>query len=270
MNNASKNLATVREDWDSNADQWVRQIRSGQDVYRNEFLEPAFTEFIGDISGVRVLDGACGEGTSSRILARAGARVSGIDLSHNMISSAKQLEADHPLGIAYFEGSATDMPFADGSFDLVTSWMAMHDISSPLEVLKEFSRVIRPGGRLAFCIRHPAFFTRRTGFLRGNGTSPSGLLIGDYFNKNPWTEHWAFAGGDDATQGRKTFSNLRFPISLSDCINGVIQAGMAIEKIAEPMPSEELCARHPRLDFWRHHAALYLFVSAIKPVAGSQ
>ncbi len=265
MKDFTEPLATVQDEWNANSKEWVKQVRAGQDVYRNEFLEPAFMKFLGDIAGLEVLDGACGEGTSSRTLARAGARVTGIDLSQNMIISAQQLEAAQPLGISYIQGSASETPFEDASFDLVTVWMALNDISCQQSVLNECARVLRPGGKLAFCIRHPAFFTRRSGILRGTGANPSGVLIGDYFNKEPWTENWAFSGGADAAHGRKTFSNLRFPLSLADSINGVLEAGLMLRRIEEPVPEEEVCSRHPRLDFWRRHGALYLFVAAGKP-----
>ncbi len=255
----------VQKKWNNNSDQWAMQIRSGQDVYRHEFLEPVFMKFLGDIASLDVLDGGCGEGTSSRMLARAGARVSAIDLSQKMIENAKQYESEHPLDISYYQGSAAEMEFADSSFDLVTSWMALSDMSCYAAAMKEFSRVLRPGGRLMFCIRHPSYFTKRMGIVRSSETNPAGLLIGEYFNKDPWVENWAFSGGNDAAEGRTTFSNLRFPFTLSDCINGVLESGLVLRHIKEPTPDAEACARNPRLDFWRRHAALYLFISATKP-----
>ncbi len=254
----------VQEKWNANSDQWAMQIRSGQDVYRHEFLEPEFLKFLGNISSLKVLDGGCGEGTSSRALARAGARVSAVDLSEKMIENAKRFEESNPHGVSYFLGSAAKMPFEDATFDLVTSWMALSDMSGYAEVIKEFARVLRPGGRLMFCVRHPSYFTRRMGILRSSEKNPGGLLVGDYFHQGAWVENWAFSGGHDAAEGRKTFSNLRFPFTLSDCINGVLEAGLILRRIHEPIPSPELCARHPRFAFWGQHAALYLFVSAVK------
>ncbi len=256
----------VQKKWNDNSAQWAKQIRSGQDVYRHEFLEPIFMKFLGDISGLDVLDGGCGEGTSSRMLASAGARVCAIDLSQKMIENAKHFEFMHPLGISYYQGNAAEMPFVDSSFDLVTSWMALSDMSCYAAVIKDFARVLRPGGRLMFCVRHPSYFTRRMGVVRGSNTNPEGLLIGEYFNKEPWVENWSFSGGKDAADGRTTFSNLRFPFTLSDCINGVLEAGLELRQIKEPTPDAEFCVRNPRLEFWRRHAALYLFVSATKPL----
>lgn len=255
----------VQKKWNDNSDQWAKQIRAGQDVYRHEFLEPAFMEFLGDISGIEVLDGGCGEGTSSRMLARAGAHVSAIDLSHKMIENAKQLESTHPLGISYFQGSAAEMPFADSSFDLVTSWMALSDMSCYAAVIEDIARVLRPNGKMMFCIRHPSYFTRRMGVVRNSATGREGLLIGEYFNKEPWVENWSFSGGKDAAEGRTTFSNLRFPFTLTDCINGVLDAGLILRQIKEPVPDVTACAKNPLLAFWGRHAALYLFLSATKP-----
>ncbi|HEY4636091.1 MAG TPA: methyltransferase domain-containing protein, partial [Rhodospirillales bacterium] len=64
-------------------------------------LDPNFARFVGDLRGKRVLDAGCGEGDSSRILARNGAAVVGIDISDAMLELAKTEEARNPLGIEY-------------------------------------------------------------------------------------------------------------------------------------------------------------------------
>ena len=267
MKDFSETNSAVQERWNANSSEWARQIRSGQDVYRHEFLEPLFMEFLGNIAGLEVLDGGCGEGTSSRVLARAGAKVSAIDLSQEMVQNARQFEASTPLGIEFHQGSAAETPFPDAKFDLVTSWMALSDMSCYAEAIKEFARVLKPGGRLAFCIRHPSYFTRRMAVVRRAAGQPPYLLVGDYFDKEPWLEKWSFSGGQEESEGRKTFSNIRFPFTLGDCINGVADAGLVIKAVSEPTPSAQLCAKHPRLQFWSRHAALYLFLSAVKPGA---
>jgi SAM-dependent methyltransferase len=157
------------------------------------------------------------------------------------------------------------MPFADDSFDLVTSWMALSDMSSYPNVIKEFSRVVCPGGRLVFCVRHPSYFTRSMRILRNSEKNPAGLLVGEYFDNKPWVESWSFAGSQDAVKGRSVYKNLRFPFTLAHCINGVLESGLNLCRIEEPVPDTESCIRYPRLEFWSRHAALYLFVSAIKP-----
>jgi 2-polyprenyl-3-methyl-5-hydroxy-6-metoxy-1,4-benzoquinol methylase len=70
--------------WNSNADAWAEQVRRGADVAREWLNNPAFLELVGDVPGRRVLDAGCGEGYNTRILARRGARMTGVDLSERM------------------------------------------------------------------------------------------------------------------------------------------------------------------------------------------
>ena len=118
----------VARHWDANADLWADEVRRGRDIAREGFNNPAFLGFIGDLRGKRVLDAGCGEGYNSRILARQGARVSGIDLSERMIALAAAEEGREPLGIRYARASYADLGlFADATFDAVVSFMALMD-----------------------------------------------------------------------------------------------------------------------------------------------
>src|SRR5437660_1867191 len=87
--------------WDRNADIWASDVREGSDVFRDLYNNPAFLEFIGDVSGRKVLDAGCGEGYNTRILARRGARMTGVDISPRMLNFAREAERRKPLGIRY-------------------------------------------------------------------------------------------------------------------------------------------------------------------------
>ncbi len=67
--------------WDQNATPWAEQVRQGHDLAREFLNNPAFLASIGDLSGHDILDAGCGEGYNTRILARRGARMAGVDLS---------------------------------------------------------------------------------------------------------------------------------------------------------------------------------------------
>jgi SAM-dependent methyltransferase len=103
--------------WDENANVWADHVRQGWDAYREYFNNPAFFEFMGDLNGKTVLDAGCGEGYNTRLLARSGARMTGVDISEKMIELARQEERREPLGIRYEVASFCDLSlFDDASF----------------------------------------------------------------------------------------------------------------------------------------------------------
>lgn len=93
-----------------------------------------------------VLDAACGTGDLSRAFASAGARrVVGLDFTPEMLAIAR---TKGPGAIQYIEGDAMNLPFSDGSFDIVSIAFGIRNVSDPARALREFRRVLRPGGRL--------------------------------------------------------------------------------------------------------------------------
>jgi SAM-dependent methyltransferase len=96
----------------------------------------------------RVLDLGCGPGHTALAFAAAGAEVVGLDLTPAMLGVARQLAAERGLDNARFErGDASALPFAAGSFDVVTSRLSAHHYAQPAAVLSEVVRVLEPGGR---------------------------------------------------------------------------------------------------------------------------
>lgn len=91
--------AEVAARWNGNADQWAHDVRHGYDTYRDLFTLPAFLAFLPPISGLDVIDFGCGEGFNTRRFAAMGARMTGIDLSEQMIRHARAIEEQQPLGI---------------------------------------------------------------------------------------------------------------------------------------------------------------------------
>ena len=73
--------------------------------------------------GARVLDVACGTGNVSIPLARAGARVSGVDIAPNLLEQARARAAAEKLEIAFDEGDAEQLPYEDAQFDMVVTML---------------------------------------------------------------------------------------------------------------------------------------------------
>jgi demethylmenaquinone methyltransferase/2-methoxy-6-polyprenyl-1,4-benzoquinol methylase len=106
----------------------------------------------------RVLDVCCGTGDLAFALARSGpAAVTGADFSHAMLlranakskAYAQQANAGAATRPIFFEADALRLPFADASFDLVTTAFGFRNLANYESGLKEILRVLKPGGTLA-------------------------------------------------------------------------------------------------------------------------
>lgn len=97
----------------------------------------------------RVLDVACGTGNVALAAARLGASVTGLDFAPKLLAQARERALAAGLAIKFDEGDAEDLPYADGSFDLVASVFGVMFAPIPARAAAELLRVCRPGGRIA-------------------------------------------------------------------------------------------------------------------------
>ena len=118
-----------------------------------------------DGDGKEVLNVGCGPGTEALVLADMGFRVTGLDFSTNMVQTAKYNSEKYGVGYDVIQGDAMDLPFEDDSFDFVASNYALWAIPDPKQAMKEWLRVLRPGGKVAYVEGvwnqiDPSFFRR--------------------------------------------------------------------------------------------------------------
>jgi ubiquinone/menaquinone biosynthesis C-methylase UbiE len=102
--------------------------------------------------GQSVLDVGCGPGTISADLARlvAPGRVTGIDLSHDVIEAARRGAADAGFtNLSFLVGDVYDLDFPDSSIDIVYAHQVLQHLSDPVRALREMRRVLAPGGLVA-------------------------------------------------------------------------------------------------------------------------
>ena len=107
---------------------------------------------LGDVTGLEVLDLACGTGYFSAWLARAGARPVGVDLNPAQLATARAHQREFGLEFALIEADAEALPIDDESFDLVVSEHGVGVWCDPDRWLSEAARVLRPTGRLVFLV----------------------------------------------------------------------------------------------------------------------
>jgi len=143
------------ESWEQVAG-WYDSLASDQGTeFHQQVIIPGVLRLLGLEKGEKVLDLACGQGAVSRALHRAGGQVTGMDLSPRLIELARQRS---PQAIRYLVGDVRRLErLADGSFDAATCVLAAQNMDPVQPMLAEAARLLRPWGRLALVVTHPAF-----------------------------------------------------------------------------------------------------------------
>lgn len=144
----------MTKEYDQFAADYVTENDSS--LLNNFYERPATLKLIGDVSGRRVLDAGCGSGALLAELRERGADVVGFDASQEMIRFARErLGEDTDLRVADL---GEQLPYADGSFDVVACSLALHYLRDWQRPLAELRRVLKPGGRLVLSLNHPFVF----------------------------------------------------------------------------------------------------------------
>jgi SAM-dependent methyltransferase len=211
--------------YDEIADLYAARVDSAP--YNALYERPAMLELLPAVDGHRVLDAGCGAGWYAAQLAARGARVTGIDASAAMIAYARDRFAAPPDSAlaSRVEFAVADLQqplaFADASFSGIISSLALHYIRDWRPMLAEFRRVLEPGGWLLFSTHHPLAEAVRLRPARYLDTE----LVEDY---------WKWVG---------TVRYYRRP--LGAIVEAIADAGLAIEKLVEPLPTEEFRRSRP-------------------------
>lgn len=130
-----------------------------QSVLVPVIFEPWAQEIIGRVRprvGEMVLDLACGTGVVTRELAKTGIEFGGlfaVDHSAEMLGVAKELGTQMRMGAQWVEADAGALPFETDQFDLAICQQALQFFPDRPAALRELHRVLKRGGRAAFCVQ---------------------------------------------------------------------------------------------------------------------
>jgi 2-polyprenyl-3-methyl-5-hydroxy-6-metoxy-1,4-benzoquinol methylase len=243
----------VAKEWDDAAESWVDFVRQGKDYFRDELNNPGMFQLIGNVKDHLVLDVACGEGYNTRILARKGATVTGIDLSKKLIKHAKSQEEKDRLGISYSVSDSTDLSrFPARRFDLVTCFMALMDIENYDAAIREIARIMKDEGRFIFSITHPCFkYSAKTRKIE---------RIARYFGIRSEKVSWRME------RLLRPFETTSFHRTLTDYSNALHKHGLLIRRLLEPKPTKSGSAKFPPLKqvFLRPHSITFETIKDVK------
>lgn len=143
------------------------------------YLEPGALEFLQRLAiapGTRMLDVGCGAGQIALPAARAGVRVTGVDIAANSIVQARERAHAEKLEVQFEEGDAEMLHFENGSFDLVVSLIGAMFAPRPECVAAELTRVCRSGGRIVMANWTPDGFVGQMFKTIGKHLPPPALM----------------------------------------------------------------------------------------------
>jgi SAM-dependent methyltransferase len=182
---------------------------------------------LGDVAGLDVLEVGSGAGQCSRWVRTHGGRGFGLDLSHRQLQHSLRLDEETGVPVPSVRGTATDLPFAAQSFDIVfCSFGALQFVNDIENAVAEVARVLRPGGRFAFSVTHP------TRWMFPDDPGEAGLTATQsYWDRTPYVEV------DDATG---VVSYVEHHRTLGDWVRLLAGHGFTLADLVEPEWPEQL------------------------------
>ena len=212
--------------WETHADWWIDGFTDGADPeYEEQILPLAARELSG---ATKVLDVGCGDGQVSRLAARLGAEVIGIDPTWNCVRVASE------RGTTVARAGAAALPFADASFDAVVACLVFEHIRDVDDAIAEVSRVLQPGGRFCFFLNHPLLQTPNSGWIDDQFLDPPEQYwrIGPYLVEDETIE--------------EVEKDVFIPFihrPLSRYVNALALNGLLLERMVEPAPPPGFLAK---------------------------
>lgn len=213
---------TTREGYD----RWAA-IYDGEDNALIALEEPQAAQLLGKVSGLAIADIGCGTGRQALRMAAAGAVVTAVDFSVEMLAKA-QLKpgADRVCWLAH--DLTQRLPLADAAFDRVTCCLVLDHIPEPVSLFGEFRRICRPEGFILISVMHPAMMLRG---IQARFTDPA--------------------------TGRETRPQ-SCAHQIADYVMAAIRAGLRIDHLSEHQVDEELASRSPRAVKYLHWPMLLM------------
>ncbi len=186
-------------------------------------LTPTEQAILGDVRGKSLLHLQCHFGQDTLSLARAGARVAGLDLSSASVQAARELAADVAPEARFFEGNVLDARLGE-QFDIVfSSWGVLGWLPDLRPWARTVAAHLAPGGRFVLVEFHPFVWMTKPG--------PDLAFRYPYFNVAPITE-----------QTRGTYADRDAPIEYvehgwnhptADVISALLAAGLQLTRFEE-------------------------------------
>lgn len=222
--------------WNTNAEFWDQRMAEGNDFF-NILVWPAVEKLLRPRAGDRLLDVACGNGVTSRRLARAGASVTAFDFSEAMIHLARKRNSlsdiDYRIIDATHRKALLDLGVA--AFGALCN-MALMDMANIDTLMNALASLLRPNGRFVFSVLHPCFNNPAT-VQMGELEDRAGALVTTYSVKiSRYLTPYSQAG---LAMPGQPVPHPYFHRPLSALLAPALEAGLVLDAIEErAFPSE--------------------------------
>ncbi|MCA0985056.1 class I SAM-dependent methyltransferase [Halobacillus yeomjeoni] len=152
----------AEKQWNDRAEMWNSKSRTMWEEGSRKTIIPFLRKYISE--GSHIADLGCGDGYGSYKLFQEGFRVTGLDLSQDMIDRANAHSNSEEL--TFVQGDLTDLPFEKDSFDGVMAVNSLEWTEVPYKGLEEMRRILKPGGKLCIGVLGPTAMPRVNSYRR--------------------------------------------------------------------------------------------------------
>ena len=211
-----------------------KKIRENQVNANNLFEIPALFSMMPNLKDKTILDLGCGFGEHCKGFVESGAKkVIGIDISEKMLEIAKQENADSK--ITYINMPMENIFELTEKFDIVISSLAFHYVEDFAGVVKNVFNLLNENGTFIFSQENPLCTCHSGGqrWTKDENGNKLYLNLSNYGIEGERESTWFV---DDVKKYHRTFSSI---------INTLIETGFKIEKLIEPLPTEDLLKKYP-------------------------
>jgi SAM-dependent methyltransferase len=192
------------------------------DLARRHLLNPAIFSLLGAIAGKHILDAGCGQGYLSRLMARRGAHVTGVEPADGWYTYAVRREERERLGITYLQADLSRCTRLPRIFDAVVANMVFMDIPDYEPAMKNCMACLKSGGRLVFSLQHPCFEEPGSAWPRKRYVE-----VREYLQEHV----------------RQQPIGSLFHRPLSRYLNLVLESGCALHRVVEPQLAPDIAER---------------------------
>jgi ubiquinone/menaquinone biosynthesis C-methylase UbiE len=218
---------SAREGWNTISRSYQEKTRiSLEDVHYGPIsLGESELKLLGDVKSKDILEIGCGGGQNTIVLAKWGARSTGLDISEEQLNCARSLARKQRVKVQFHLGNMEDLGiFGNASFDIVLSAFGVGYVEDLERTSREVFRVLRNEGLFVFCDVHPV---ADRGRIVGHGKRKAWQL-GNYFDRRKRLWAWRFGKTVAHFHGRHR--------TIQDYFDALVEAGFMVERILEPEP----------------------------------